>query len=366
MKAHAKKFVSAVATSKLPFIEYEVARVADRKDPFARRIFNTALYDNRMRMNLQDFRLSRAYFFGTFIRAGRNDDDSLRMYPCLMLNHAGKTCSSFCDPFGHHCFVCKNTNRTADHNMCRDILSTMSNAFGFVTCKEVVVAPWSKKPDVEFFDASGELLTIYLDVTLPALHQEAITSREEVYNTARKVKAKAYPRKDSEGRLLNESFCLPFILTSMGGLCKEGHEFLHLCKKRNKAATLHLLDVLVTQHAKWTAKRVRRGLFGQSMVDFSTASWSSIQLQESAYGNTSKQTRTQPKKTPRLLRSFAQSRVVSEKKCKAQPLVPGMSQYSDDVDMDAATSAAQSKEVSQESDDESLASGSEESKHVSR
>ena len=73
----------------------EVARVADRKDPFARRIFNTALYDNRMRMNLQDFRLSRAYFFGTFIRAGRNNDDSLRMYPCLMLNHAGKTCSSF-------------------------------------------------------------------------------------------------------------------------------------------------------------------------------------------------------------------------------------------------------------------------------
>ena len=151
-----------------------------------------------------------------------------------------------------------------------------------------------------------------------------------------------------------------------GGLCEEGHEFLRLCKKRNKGATLHLLDVLVTQHAKWTAKRIRRGLFGQSLVDFSSESWSSIQLQESAYGSTSQQKRTQPKKTPRLLRSFAQSRVVSEKKCKAQPLVPGMSQYSDDVDMDAATSAAQSKKVSQESDDESLASGSEESKHVSR
>ena len=98
---------------------------------------------------------------------------------------------------------------------------------------------------------------------------------------------------------------------------------------------MHLLDVLVTQHAKWTAKRIRRGLFGQSIVDFSSASWSSIQLQESAYGSTSEQTRTQPKKTPRLLRSFAQSRVVSEKKCKAQPLVPGMSQYSDDVDMNS-------------------------------
>ena len=47
----------------------------------------------------------------------------------------------------------------------------MGNAFGFVTSKEVVVAPWFKKPDVELFDASGELLTIYLDVTLPALHQ---------------------------------------------------------------------------------------------------------------------------------------------------------------------------------------------------
>ena len=78
------------------------------------------------------------------------------------------------------------------------------------------------------------------------------------------------------------NLCVPFILTSMGGLCEEGHDFLRLCKKRNKAATLHMLDVLVTQHAKWTAKRVRRRLFGQSLEDFSTESWSSIQLKESA------------------------------------------------------------------------------------
>ena len=281
------------------------------------------------------------------------------MYPCLLKNFCGKICNNFCDPFGHHVFVCKNTTKTADHNMCRDILSTMGNAFGFVTSKEVVVAPWFKKPDVEFLDASGELLTIYLDVTLPALHQEAITSREEIYENARQLKAKSYPRKDSAGRLLNESFCLPFILTSMGGLCEEGHDFLRLCKKRNKGATLHLLDVLVTQHAKWTAKRVRRGLFGQALVDFSTASWSSIQLQESANCTASQQKRTQPKKTPRLLRSFAQSRVVDEKKHKSQPLVPGMSQYSDGIDMDAGT--AVSKKVSQEADVVSVASGSEES-----
>ena len=87
----------------------------------------------------------------------------------------------------------------------------MGSAFGFVASKEVVVAPWFKKPDVELVDASGELLTIYLDVTLPALHQEGILSREEVYSSARKATVAAYPRKDSSGRLLSENFaCLLF------------------------------------------------------------------------------------------------------------------------------------------------------------
>ena len=121
----------------------------------------------------------------------------------------------------------------------------------------------------------------------------------------------------------------------MGGLCKEGHEFIRLCKKRNKGATLHLLDVLVTQHAKWTAKRIRRGLFGQSIVDFSTDSWSSIQLKDSSKPSASTQNRTQPKKTPRLLRAFGQSRVIVEKK------LPGMSQYSDDVEVEDFSEAEQ-------------------------
>ena len=59
---------------------------------------------------------------------------------------------------------------------------------------------------------------------------------------------------------------------------------------------MHLLDVLVTQHAKWTAKRVRRGLFGQSLVDFSTASWSSIQLKESTHSSACQQESKQSKK----------------------------------------------------------------------
>ena len=32
-------------------------------------------------------------------------------------------------------------------------------------------------------------------------------------------------------------------------------------------------DVLVTQHARWTARRIHRALFGQSLIDFSGESW---------------------------------------------------------------------------------------------
>ena len=103
---------------------------------------------------------------------------------------------------------------------------------------------------------------------------------------------------------------------------------------------------------------MRRGLFGQSLVDFSTESWSSIQLKESAKDFAAQQTRTQPKKTPRLLRSFAQSRVVADKQSMQQPLVPGMSQYSDDVDKDAGTAEHPgNKKLSQEADVESVGSG---------
>ena len=159
----------------------------------------------------------------------------------------------------------------------------------------------------------------------------------------------------------------------MGGLCDEGRDFLRLCKKRNKGATMHLLDVLVTQHAKWTAKRVRRGLLGQSIVDFSTASWSAIQLKESTKDSASQQHKAPPKKTPRLLRSFAKAGDAVKSK-RSLPLVPGMSQYGDsqDVDMDVgfaqnpsslsfSTDAASQKKVPQEFDIFSTTSEIEES-----
>lgn len=149
--------------------------------------------------------------------------------------------------FGHGAFVCKATTRNSDHNHVRDIIDTMAQAFHFVSSKEVVVAPWNKKPDVELVDPSGEFLTVYIDITLPALLQDTADSRVAVYRNARRVKAKEYPRKDEKGRLLNQSGCIPFILTStMGGLCAEGHELLRICNKRNPLAAQHLVDILVT------------------------------------------------------------------------------------------------------------------------
>ena len=66
---------------------------------------------------------------------------------------------------------------------------------------------------------------------------------------------------------------MPFILTSVGGLCSQGHAFLKFCRDRNPDKVDLLLDVLVTQHSRWTARRIHRALFGQSLIDFSGESW---------------------------------------------------------------------------------------------
>ena len=141
---------------------------------------------------------------------------------------------------------------------------------------------------------------------------------------------------------------------------------MRLCKKRNKGATLHLLDVLVTQHAKWTARRIRRALFGQSLLDFSDSSWSSVKIHKSAPEPT--QVSRRKAKVSRITREFSevteessQSAVETNKQAatsSSERLVPGMSQYGDsqdifsdnhDVDMDVGI------EDSQKADQESAA-----------
>ena len=108
---------------------------------------------------------------------------------------------------------------------------------------------------------------------------------------------------------------------------------MRLCKKRNKGATLRLLDVLATQHAKWTARRIRRALFGQSLVDFSGSTWSCVKIHKTRSDAPEPTLVNRRKATvSRMVREFSQT--VAEK--DAQPclhaenchsLVPGMSQY---------------------------------------
>ena len=148
-------------------------------------------------------------------------------------------------------------------------------------------------------------MTVFNDVTLPALFQQAVTSRKAVYDTARRAKSKSYPRKDPAGRLLNSSSCIPFILSTMGGLCAEGHEFLRICRTRNSTKADHMQDVLVTQHSKWTARRVHRALFGQSLINFLGSSW----IPEACLSESCKRSRTgktaDPSKSQLILKSLA-------------------------------------------------------------
>ena len=81
-----------------------------------------------------------------------------------------------CDPFGYHAHVCDITNNTQDHNHARDIVKKHEGTHWLI-CRsrnDIMICPWEKKPDVELVDPIGELLAIYLDIALPALHQEAI------------------------------------------------------------------------------------------------------------------------------------------------------------------------------------------------
>ena len=92
---------------------------------------------------------------------------------------------------------------------------------------------------------------------------------------------------------------------------------------------------LVTQHAKWTARRIRRALFGQSLVDFSGSTWSCVKI-HNAKSDASEPTQVNRRKAKvsRMVREFSQT--VAEKDTQqclqaenCHSLVPGMSQYGD-------------------------------------
>ena len=109
------------------------------------------------------------------------------------------------------------------------------------------------------------------------------------------------------------------------------------------------------QHAKWTARRIRRALFGQSLVDFSGSSWTCVKIHKSSAPEPACVNRRKAT-VSRMTQEFSQAARQPAENCHS--LVPGMSQYGDsqdifdgnlDVDMDVGT------EDLQEADQESAA-----------
>ena len=77
-----------------------------------------------------------------------------------------------------------------------------------------------------------------------------------------------------------------------------------------------MIDVLVTQHSKWTARRVRRALFGQSIVDFKADPWAGVHSKrDSKAAEAQKRTK---KKQSRLEREFSQGESQSSRASSSQ------------------------------------------------
>ena len=52
-----------------------------------------------------------------------------------------------------------------------------------------------------------------------------------------------------------------------------------MCRSREGAKAELMVDVLVTQHSRWTARRIHRALFGQSLINFEGESWNCVSSQ---------------------------------------------------------------------------------------
>jgi len=61
---------------------------------------------------------------------------------------------------------------------------------------------------------------------------------------------------------------VPSIVACVGDLCSEGDEFHRLCRKSNPAEADLMLDASVTQHSRWTKRRLvaYTAFFGQSLM----------------------------------------------------------------------------------------------------
>ena len=102
LKKHSEKHARAVSKSKLWFKEFDEERIKDRKDPFVTKIFQTSLWEHRTRVTLEDFQLSRSYFFLSFSaksKRRRRYIVHVSLLPNKRPRDSVARCSKQCDPF---------------------------------------------------------------------------------------------------------------------------------------------------------------------------------------------------------------------------------------------------------------------------
>ena len=85
-----------------------------------------------------------------------------------------------------------------------------------------------------------------------------------------------------------------------------------------------MIDVLVTQHSKWTVKRIRRSLFGQSNVDFDADPWISVSSPEEDTCQKKVIKKKKQDKQSRLEKAFSQSQADSSQTVAIADSTPHM------------------------------------------
>lgn len=99
-----------------------------------------------------------------------------------------------------------------------------------------------------FCHASRELLKIHPDVSLHALHEESITSREEINENARQLEAKASPRKDFAVARFVRVFVFVHSHEHQRTLMNE--MISYFCKKRKRGAEPFLILMFSSRNVR--------------------------------------------------------------------------------------------------------------------
>ena len=223
-----------LAKSKLPFLKFEKERIEARKNAFAQRIFDIVPDDARLRLHLDDFRISRSYFFGIPLFPPFLGDKSVCFGFCHIKNDKGNTCGmKNVDCFGHHAFICPCTSKHNERNAIRNVINAEGKGLGFLAEKEVAMPQFDHRADNLLTDLETGKLPYAIDVTIRACHQQSLPTVERVANAAVKEKQKEFATKDDNGRKTAEVFVVPFVMTSMGNIDQGAAKFLKSLTKRD-------------------------------------------------------------------------------------------------------------------------------------